>query len=126
MVVIGCLNIVGKLMVMMLFDVGVIVMICYSKMCDFVVYMCEVDIVVVVVGKCNILIVDMVKLGVMVIDVGMNCDDVGKLCGDVDFVGVKEVVGYIMLVLGGVGLMIIMMLLINMIEFVECVVVVVV
>ena len=71
------------------------------------------------VGRRNIITADMVKPGAVVIDVGMNRDDAGKLCGDVDFAGVKEVAGYITPVPGGVGPMTITMLLINTLEAAE-------
>ena len=65
------------------------------------------------VGKRNVLTADMVKPGAVVLDVGMNRDDDGKLCGDVDFEGVKQVASYITPVPGGVGPMTITMLLVN-------------
>jgi methylenetetrahydrofolate dehydrogenase (NADP+)/methenyltetrahydrofolate cyclohydrolase len=68
------------------------------------------------VGKRNVLTADMVKPGAVVLDVGMNRNDEGKLCGDVDFEGVKQVAGYITPVPGGVGPMTITMLLINTLE----------
>ena len=71
------------------------------------------------VGKRNILTADMVKLGVVVLDVGMNRNEAGKLCGDVDFDGVKEVASYITPVPGGVGPMTIAMLLVNTLEAAE-------
>ena len=77
------------------------------------------DILVVATGKRNIVTADMVKPGAVVIDVGMNRDDEGKLCGDVDFANVKEVAGYITPVPGGVGPMTITMLLVNTIEAAE-------
>jgi methylenetetrahydrofolate dehydrogenase (NADP+) / methenyltetrahydrofolate cyclohydrolase len=71
------------------------------------------------VGKRNVLTADMVKPGAIVIDVGMNRDDAGKLCGDVDFDGVKQVASHITPVPGGVGPMTITMLLVNTIESAE-------
>jgi methylenetetrahydrofolate dehydrogenase (NADP+)/methenyltetrahydrofolate cyclohydrolase len=68
------------------------------------------------VGKRNVLTADMVKPGAVVLDVGMNRNDQGKLCGDVDFEGVKQVAGYITPVPGGVGPMTITMLLVNTLE----------
>ena len=68
------------------------------------------------VGKRNVLTADMVKPGAVVLDVGMNRNDEGKLCGDVDFEGVKEVASYITPVPGGVGPMTITMLLVNTLE----------
>ena len=68
------------------------------------------------VGKRNVLTADMVKPGAVVIDVGMNRDDAGKLCGDVDFEGIRQVAGYITPVPGGVGPMTITMLLSNTLD----------
>jgi methylenetetrahydrofolate dehydrogenase (NADP+)/methenyltetrahydrofolate cyclohydrolase len=79
----------------------------------------QADVIVAAVGKRNVLTADMVKPGAVVIDVGMNRDDEGKLCGDVDTAGVKEVAGYITPVPGGVGPMTITMLLVNTIESAE-------
>ena len=75
--------------------------------------------IVAAVGKRNVLTADMVKPGAVVLDVGMNRDDNGKLCGDVDYDGVKEVAGYITPVPGGVGPMTITMLLVNTLEAAE-------
>ena len=74
------------------------------------------DIIVAAVGKRNVVTADMVKPGAVVIDVGMNRDDEGRLCGDVDFAAVKEVAGWITPVPGGVGPMTITMLMQNTIE----------
>jgi len=79
----------------------------------------QADIVVAAVGKRNVLTADMCKPGAVVIDVGMNRNDEGKLCGDVDFDGVKEVAGFITPVPGGVGPMTITMLLVNTMEAAE-------
>jgi methylenetetrahydrofolate dehydrogenase (NADP+)/methenyltetrahydrofolate cyclohydrolase len=75
--------------------------------------------VVVATGKRNIVTADMVKPGAVVIDVGMNRDDAGKLCGDVDYAPTAEVAGWITPVPGGVGPMTITMLLVNTIEAAE-------
>jgi methylenetetrahydrofolate dehydrogenase (NADP+)/methenyltetrahydrofolate cyclohydrolase len=77
------------------------------------------DVVVAAVGKRNVLTRDMVKPGAVVIDVGMNRNDEGKLCGDVDFEGVREVAGWITPVPGGVGPMTRAMLLVNTIRAAE-------
>ena len=71
------------------------------------------------VGRRDTLKADMVKPGAVVIDIGMNRNDEGKLCGDVDFAGVKEVAGYITPVPGGVGPMTITMLLVSTVEAAE-------
>ncbi|MCY1370796.1 Bifunctional protein FolD protein [compost metagenome] len=75
--------------------------------------------IVAAVGKRNLITADMVKPGAVVIDVGMNRDDNGKLCGDVDFASVREVAGYVTPVPGGVGPMTITMLLVNTLEAAE-------
>ncbi|MCY1221531.1 Bifunctional protein FolD protein [compost metagenome] len=75
--------------------------------------------IVAAVGKRNLITADMVKPGAVVIDVGMNRDDHGKLCGDVDFASVREVAGYVTPVPGGVGPMTITMLLVNTLEAAE-------
>ncbi|MGL4807185.1 MAG: bifunctional methylenetetrahydrofolate dehydrogenase/methenyltetrahydrofolate cyclohydrolase, partial [Giesbergeria sp.] len=74
------------------------------------------DVIVAAVGKRNVLTADMVKPGAVVLDVGMNRNDEGKLCGDVDFEGVKAVASHITPVPGGVGPMTITMLLVNTLE----------
>ena len=79
----------------------------------------QADVVVAAVGKRNVLTADMVKPGAVVIDVGMNRNDEGKLCGDVDFDGCREVAGFITPVPGGVGPMTITMLLVNTMEAAE-------
>jgi len=79
----------------------------------------QADVVVVAVGRRNTLTADMVKPGAIVIDVGMNRNDEGKLCGDVDTAGVMPVAGWITPVPGGVGPMTITMLLVNTLEAAE-------
>jgi methylenetetrahydrofolate dehydrogenase (NADP+)/methenyltetrahydrofolate cyclohydrolase len=79
----------------------------------------QADVIVAAVGKVNVLTADMVKPGAVVIDVGMNRNAQGKLCGDVDFEGVKQVASYITPVPGGVGPMTITMLLVNTVEAAE-------
>lgn len=118
-VVIGRSNIVGKPMALMLLAKNATVTICHSATADLAVLTRQADVVVAAVGKRNVLTADMVKPGAVVIDVGMNRNDEGKLCGDVDFNGVKEVAGWITPVPGGVGPMTITMLLVNTIEAAE-------
>ena len=118
-VVVGASNIVGKPQAMLLLQAGATVTICNSKTRDLGLHTRMADIWVVATGKRNIVTADMVKPGAVVIDVGMNRDDDGKLCGDVDFAGAKEVAGYITPVPGGVGPMTITMLLVNTIEAAE-------
>ena len=118
-VVIGRSNIVGKPMAMMLLAANATVTITHSGTADLGAMTRQADIVVAAVGKRNVLTADMVKPGDVVIDVGMNRDDEGKLCGDVDFAGVKEVASHITPVPGGVGPMTITMLLVNTMEAAE-------
>jgi methylenetetrahydrofolate dehydrogenase (NADP+)/methenyltetrahydrofolate cyclohydrolase len=115
-VVIGRSNIVGKPMAMLLLHANATVTVCHSATTDLAAHTRRADIVVAAVGKRNVLTADMVKPGAVVIDVGMNRDEVGKLCGDVDFDGVREVAGYITPVPGGVGPMTRAMLLVNTLE----------
>jgi methylenetetrahydrofolate dehydrogenase (NADP+)/methenyltetrahydrofolate cyclohydrolase len=118
-VVIGRSNIVGKPMAMMLLAANATVTITHSGTPDLAAMTRQADIVVAAVGKRNVLTAGMVKPGAVVIDVGMNRDDAGKLCGDVDFNGVKDVAGWITPVPGGVGPMTITMLLVNTMEAAE-------
>jgi methylenetetrahydrofolate dehydrogenase (NADP+)/methenyltetrahydrofolate cyclohydrolase len=118
-VVIGRSNIVGKPMAMMLLAANATVTITHSGTTDLAYHTRQADIVVAAVGKRNVLTAEMVKPGAVVIDVGMNRTDEGKLCGDVDFAGVKEVAGWITPVPGGVGPMTITMLLVNTLEAAE-------
>ncbi|WP_118179245.1 bifunctional methylenetetrahydrofolate dehydrogenase/methenyltetrahydrofolate cyclohydrolase FolD [Paraburkholderia phosphatilytica] len=118
-VVIGRSNIVGKPMAMLLLEAGATVTICNSKTRDLAAHTRQADVVVAATGKRNILTAEMTKPGAVVIDVGMNRDEAGKLCGDVDFAGVREVASYITPVPGGVGPMTITMLLVNTLEAAE-------
>jgi len=118
-VVIGRSNIVGKPMALMLLQQNATVTICHSATPDLKAMTLQADVVVAAVGKRNVLTADMVKPGAVVIDVGMNRDDAGKLCGDVDFAGVSQVAGFITPVPGGVGPMTITMLLVNTLEAAE-------
>jgi len=118
-VVIGRSNIVGKPMAMMLLAKDATVTVCHSRTRDLKAFTLAADVIVAAVGKRNVLTADMVKPGAVVIDVGMNQNDEGKLCGDVDFAGVKEVAGWITPVPGGVGPMTRAMLLVNTLEAAE-------
>ena len=118
-VVIGRSNIVGKPMAMMLLQQNATVTICHSATPDLKAHTLQADVIVAAVGKRNVLTADMVKPGAVVLDVGMNRDDEGKLCGDVDFAGVSRVASYITPVPGGVGPMTITMLLVNTLESAE-------
>ena len=103
-VVIGRSNTVGKPMAMMLLAANATVTICHSATPDMKAHTLQADVVVAAVGKRNVLTADMVKPGAVVIDVGMNRDGNGKLCGDVDFEAIKPIAGHITPVPGGVGL----------------------
>jgi len=118
-VVIGRSNIVGKPMALMLLQKDATVTVCHSRTADLKAQTLQADVIVAAVGKRNVLTADMVKPGAVVIDVGTNRNDDGKLCGDVDFNGVKEVAGWITPVPGGVGPMTITMLLVNTLEAAE-------
>lgn len=118
-VVIGRSNTVGKPMALLLLQANATVTVCHSATPDLGYHTRQADVVVAAVGRRNTLSADMVKPGAIVIDVGMNRDDNGKLCGDVDFAAVREVAGHITPVPGGVGPMTITMLLVNTIESAE-------
>jgi len=118
-VVIGRSNTVGKPMALLLLQANATVTICHSGTPDIGYHTRQADVVVAAVGRRNMLTADMVKPGALVIDVGINRNDEGKLCGDVDFAGVKEVAGWITPVPGGVGPMTITMLLVNTMESAE-------
>ena len=118
-VVIGRSNTVGKPMALLLLQANATVTICHSATLDIGHHTRQADIIVAAVGKRNVLTADMVKRGAVVIDVGMNRNELGKLCGDVDFAGVKAVASHITPVPGGVGPMTITMLLVNTIESAE-------
>jgi len=118
-VVIGRSNTVGKPMAQLLLQANATVTICHSGTPDIGLFTRQADVVVAAVGKRNVLTADMVKPGAVVIDVGMNRKDDGKLAGDVDFDGVSQVAGWITPVPGGVGPMTRAMLLVNTLEAAE-------
>jgi len=118
-VIIGRSNIVGKPMAMLLLKENGTVEICHSRTENLKEETLSADILVAAVGKTKFVTEDMVKQGAVVIDVGMNRDENGKLCGDVDFENVKEKASYITPVPGGVGPMTITMLLENTVRAVE-------
>lgn len=112
-VVIGRSNIVGKPMAMLLLHQNGTVTVCHSRTKDLPEVTRQADILVSAVGKSHFVTADMVRPGAVVIDVGMNRDENGKLCGDVDFDQVEPIASYITPVPGGVGPMTIAMLLKN-------------
>ncbi len=118
-VVIGRSNTVGKPMALLLLQANATVTVCHSATPDLAHHVRQADVVVAAVGRRNTVTADMVKPGAIVIDVGMNRDDAGKLCGDVDFAAVREVAGWITPVPGGVGPMTITMLLANTLQAAE-------
>jgi methylenetetrahydrofolate dehydrogenase (NADP+) / methenyltetrahydrofolate cyclohydrolase len=118
-VVIGRSNIVGKPMALLLLQANATVTVCHSATPDLAHFTRQADIVVAAVGRPRTLTADMVKPGAAVIDVGMNRNEAGKLCGDVDFAAVREVAGWITPVPGGVGPMTRAMLLVNTLEAAE-------
>ncbi|MGL4668753.1 MAG: bifunctional methylenetetrahydrofolate dehydrogenase/methenyltetrahydrofolate cyclohydrolase FolD [Saezia sp.] len=115
-VIIGRSNIVGKPMALLLLEKNATVSICHSKTKNLKHFTLEADILVSATGRQNMVTADMVKPGAVVIDVGINRNQEGKLCGDVDFEAVKNVAGWITPVPGGVGPMTITMLLANTLE----------
>jgi len=118
-VVIGRSNTVGKPMTLLLLQANATVTVCHSATPDLATHTRQADIVVAAVGRRNTLTAEMVKPGAIVIDVGINRDDAGKLCGDVDFARVSQVAGWISPVPGGVGPMTIAMLLANTVQAAE-------
>lgn len=112
-VVIGRSNIVGKPMAMLLLHNNATVTVCHSKTKNLAEICRKADILVVAIGRAKFVTADMVKEGAVVIDVGMNRDENGKLCGDVDFDSVKDIASAITPVPGGVGPMTIAMLMQN-------------
>jgi methylenetetrahydrofolate dehydrogenase (NADP+) / methenyltetrahydrofolate cyclohydrolase len=118
-VVIGRSNTVGKPMALLLLQANATVTICHSATSDIGHHTRQADVVVAAVGRRNVLTADMVKEGAIVIDVGINRNEQGKLCGDVDYAGVAQRAGHITPVPGGVGPMTRAMLLVNTIEATE-------
>lgn len=115
-VVVGRSNIVGKPMMQCLLNKNATVTICHSKTKDLKEVTKEADILVVAIGRANFITKDMVKENAVVIDVGINRGENGKLCGDVDFEEVSKVASYITPVPGGVGPMTIAMLMNNIVK----------
>lgn len=115
-VVIGRSNIVGKPMAALLLKNNATVTICHSKTEDLASYTRRADVVVVATGRRHTLTAEMAKEGAVVVDVGMNRNEQGKLCGDVDYEEVKEKASFITPVPGGVGPMTITELLENTIQ----------
>ena len=102
-VIVGSSNIVGKPMAALMLKENATVTVCHSKTNNLAEITRQADILIVATGRRNTVTADMVKEGVVVIDVGMNRNELGKLCGDVDFENVKEKASFITPVPGGVG-----------------------
>ncbi|MCX7741945.1 MAG: bifunctional methylenetetrahydrofolate dehydrogenase/methenyltetrahydrofolate cyclohydrolase, partial [Tepidimonas sp.] len=118
-VVVGRSNIVGKPMALMLLQASATVTICHSATADLAHHTRQADVLVTAVGRPRMITAEMVKPGAVVLDVGINRLPDGKLCGDVDFDGVRQVAGWITPVPGGVGPMTIAMLLLNTVQAAE-------
>ena len=115
-VIIGRSNIVGKPLIQCCLNKNATVTVCHSRTKDLAEHTKRADIVIVAIGKAKFLKEDMVKDGAVVIDVGINRGEDGKLCGDVDFENVSKKASYITPVPGGVGPMTIAMLMNNVIK----------
>ncbi len=118
-VVVGRSNIVGKPMALLLLAANGTVTVCHSRTKNLAAVTREADILVVAVGRAKFITAEMVKPGAVVIDVGMDRDENGKLCGDVDFAAVESIASAITPVPGGVGPMTITMLLQNTLKAAE-------
>lgn len=118
-VIVGRSNIVGKPQALLLLSKNATVTVAHSRTADLGAVTRTADILIAAVGRSKLITADMVKPGAVVIDVGMNRDENGRLCGDVDFAAVAPVAGAITPVPGGVGPMTIAMLLTNTVEAVE-------
>jgi methylenetetrahydrofolate dehydrogenase (NADP+)/methenyltetrahydrofolate cyclohydrolase len=121
-VVIGRSNTVGKPMALLLLQADATITVCHSRTPDLGEHTRRADIVIAAVGRRHTVTADMVKPGAVIIDVGMNRDEQGRLCGDVDFGPVREALGpagFITPVPGGVGPMTITMLLANTLQAAE-------
>lgn len=115
-VVVGRSNVVGKPVAIMLLNRGATVTICHSKTKDLASHTKRADILVVAVGKAHVITADMVKDGAVVIDVGINRTDAGKLVGDVDFEAISKKASYITPVPGGCGPMTVASLMLNVVR----------
>ncbi len=118
-VVVGRSNIVGKPQAMLLLQADATVTVCHSRTRDLAAHTRRADVLIAAVGKADMITGDMIKPGAVVIDVGMNRDAQGRLCGDVHFQSAEKVAGWITPVPGGVGPMTRAMLLVNTLEAAE-------
>lgn len=115
-VILGRSNIVGKPLIQCMLNKNATVTVCHSKTQNIEKYTKQADILIVAIGKAKFVTKEMVKQGATVIDVGINRNEEGKLCGDVDFESLENIVDYITPVPGGVGPMTIAMLMNNVIK----------
>lgn len=118
-VIVGRSNIVGKPMALLMLHADATVTVCHSKTRDLADVCRRADILIVAVGRAKFITADMIKDGAVVIDVGMNRDENGRLCGDVDFESANKKASFITPVPGGVGPMTITMLLANTVKAAE-------
>ncbi len=118
-VVVGRSNIVGRPMALLLLNADATVTVCHSRTENLKEECLRADILVAAIGKPKFITADMVKEGAVVIDVGMDRDENGKLCGDVDFDAVKRKASFITPVPGGIGPMTVAMLLSNTVAAAE-------
>lgn len=115
-VILGRSNIVGKPLIQCCLNKNATITVCHSKTKDIKKYTKDADVIMVAIGKAKFLTEDMIKDGAVVIDVGINRNDDGKITGDVDFENVSKKASYITPVPGGVGPMTIAMLMNNVIK----------
>lgn len=115
-VILGRSNIVGKPLISCCLNKDATVTVCHSKTVNLKEYTKMADVLIVAIGKSKFLTKDMVKPGAVIVDVGINRGEDGKLTGDVDFENVKEIASYITPVPGGVGPMTVAMLMNNLIK----------
>lgn len=112
----GRSNIVGKPLIQCMLNKNATVTVCHSKTNNIKEHIKTADILISAIGKAKFVTKDMVKTGATVVDVGINRNEDGKICGDVDFDSVEKVAGYITPVPGGVGPMTIAMLMNNIVK----------
>ena len=115
-VIVGRSNIVGKPLIQCLLNKDATVTVCHSKTQNIKEITKKADIVIVAIGKAKFLTADMVKENAVVVDVGINRNEEGKVCGDVDFENVSKIASYITPVPGGIGPMTIAMLMHNFVK----------
>ncbi len=115
-IIVGHSNITGKPLAMMLLNRNATVSVCHIHTKNLAEYTKKADLIAVAVGKAKLITADMVKKGAIIVDIGMNRDENGKLCGDVDYEEVSKKASYITPVPGGVGPMTVISLILNTIR----------